>query len=152
MKYKFDFSKQPGKKLNVIEYEGKYKPKISIIMPFYNDKEYIEQSVRCVLNQTFPMFELIIVDDGSKDKESLELLAKVEKWDERITVYHKKNEGLSATRDFGATKSSPSSEYLFFYDSDDLIDNTYLECAYWTLQTNKDASWAYSDSVGFVSI
>ena len=64
MKYKFDFSKQPGKKLNVIEYEGKYKPKISIIMPFYNDKEYIEQSVRCVLNQTFPMFELIIVADG----------------------------------------------------------------------------------------
>ena len=152
MKYKFDFSKQPGKKLNVIEYEGKYKPKISIIMPFYNDKEYIEQSVRCVLNQTFPMFELIIVDDGSKDKESLELLAKVEKWDERITVYHKKNEGLSATRDFGATKSSPSSDYLFFYDSDDLIDNTYLECAYWTLQTNKDASWAYADSVGFGSI
>lgn len=151
MKYKFDFSKQPGRKLNVTEYEGKYKPRISIIMPFYNDKEYIEQSVRCVLNQTFPMFELIIVDDGSKDKESLKLLAEVEKWDERITVYHKKNEGLSATRDYGAKKSSPSSEYLFFFDSDDLIDNTYLECAYWTLQTNKDASWAYADSVGFGS-
>lgn len=36
-----------------------------------------------------------------------------------------------------------------FLDSDDLLEKTYLECAYWTLETNKDAAWAYSDSIGF---
>lgn len=146
---KFNFNLEPGKELKIKEYEGKITPKISIIMPFYNDKDYVEQSVRCVLNQTFPLFELLIIDDGSKDKESLKVLEKVEKLDKRIKVFHKENEGLAATRDYGASKSSKSCDYLFFLDCDDLIEETYLECAYWTLQINKDASWAYSDLVGF---
>lgn len=50
---------------------------------------------------------------------------------------------------FGAEKSADSAKYLLFLDSDDLLENTYLECAYWTLETNKDAAWAYSDSIGF---
>ena len=40
-------------------------------------------------------------------------------------------------------------KYLMILDSDDVIDKTFFECAYWTLETNKKASWAYSDSVGF---
>ncbi len=145
----FDFKLEPGKELKKIEYEGKIEPLISIVMPFYNDKKYITQSVNCVLNQTFPQYELLIIDDGSTDKESLDLLKKIEKLDSRIKVFHKKNEGLAATRDYGAEKSSKSCDYLFFLDCDDLIEETYLECAYWTLETNKEASWAYSDLVGF---
>lgn len=145
----FDFSKEPGKVLNMIKFTKEYEPIISIIMPFYNDKKYIEQTVNSVLNQTFPNYELLIIDDGSKDKESLEKLEEVSKIDKRIKVFHKNNEGLAATRDYGAQKSSKKSRYLFFLDSDDLIEPTYLECAYWTLETNPEASWAYTDSIGF---
>lgn len=145
----FDFTLEPGKQLKK---EGRYeqqKPIISVIMPFYNDKKYIRQAVYSVLNQTFPYFELIIVDDGSKDEESLEELKHIEKIDDRIKVLHKQNEGLAATRDYGANNASGTSKYLFFLDSDDMIEKTYFECAYWTLETNKDAGWAYTDSVGF---
>ncbi len=145
----FDFTKEPGRTLQKIEFDNKEKTLVSIVMPFYNDKNYIRQSVNSVLNQTFPCFELIIVDDGSKDEESLKVLDEVSKLDERIKVFHKENEGASAARDYGASKSSEESKYLFFLDDDDLIEPTYLECAYWTLETNEKATWAYTDSVGF---
>ena len=146
---KFDFSKEPGKELKKIEFTTKTEPIISIIMPFYNDKKYIRQAVSSVLNQTFPCFELLIIDDGSKDKESLEELEKVAKLDERIKVFHKENEGVSATRDYGAKRAAKDSKYLVFLDSDDLLNETFLETCYWTLETNQKAIWAYTDSVGF---
>lgn len=149
----FDFTNEPGKSLEKPrKYETMNKPVVSVIMPFYNDKDYIEQSVNCILNQTFPLFELLIVDDGSTDKESLDLLSQIEKIDNRIKVLHKQNEGLAATRDYGANHSSSDSKYLMFLDSDDIIDKTFIECAYWTLETNKEASWAYSDVIGFGEI
>lgn len=144
----FDYTLQPGKKLEKKEYI-KQEPIISVIMPFYNDKEYIEQAVNSILNQTFPLFELLIIDDGSKDEESLKKLSEIEKMDDRIKVLHKENEGLAATRDYGVKHSSKSTKYLMILDSDDMIDKTFMECAYWTLETNTKASWAYSDSVGF---
>lgn len=147
----FDYTNEPGKILKKIEYKEE-EPIISVIIPFYNDKDYIKQSVTCILNQTFPLFEILIIDDGSKDKESLEVLKEVEHIDSRIKVFHKQNEGLSATRDYGAAQASSCTKYLVFCDSDDLLDKTFIECAYWTLETNKEASWAYSDSVGFDSM
>lgn len=146
----FDYTLEPGKTIEKREFENNInEPKISIIMPYYNDKLYIEQTINSLLNQTFPMFEIIIVDDGSKDEESIKKLAEIEKIDSRIKVFHKKNEGASVARDYAASKISKSSKYLVFLDSDDLLEKTYLECAYWTLETNKDASWCYTDSVGF---
>lgn len=144
----FDYSLEPGRKLEAANYK-KHNPLVSVIIPFYNDEKYIEQSILCILNQTFPYFEVIIVDDGSKDKKSLNKLDEVSKLDDRIKVFHKKNEGLAATRDYGASKSCETSKYFLFIDSDDLIEKTYLECAYWALETNINAGWAYSDSVGF---
>ena len=73
----FDFSKEPGKKLEKQEYETKMEPVISIITPFYNSGKYIRQTVNSILNQTFPNFELLIIDDGSKDEESLKELEKI---------------------------------------------------------------------------
>lgn len=149
MEKQFDFSLEPGlKKYEKSEYIKK-EPVISVIIPFYNSGKYIEQTVVSVLNQTFPYYEILIIDDGSKDEESLNKLLEIEKMDNRIKIYHKENEGLAATRDFGATKSSETSKYLMFLDDDDLIEPTFFECAYWTLETNKEASWAYSDSIGF---
>ena len=145
----FNFSLEPGKRiLNKNRYEEN-RIVISVIIPFYNSKKYIEQTIISVLNQTFPYFEILIIDDGSTDKESLEKLEEVRKLDSRIKIYHKNNEGLASTRDYGAKKASEASKYLMFLDDDDLIEPTFLECAYWTLETNREATWAYTDSVGF---
>ncbi|MCI8482682.1 MAG: glycosyltransferase [Clostridia bacterium] len=145
----FDYTLQPGEKLKNIPQYNEQEPIISVIMPFYNDKDYIQQTVNSVVNQTFPYFELLIIDDGSTDKQSIEILHEIEKLDSRIRILHKKNEGIAATRDYGVSKSSDSTKYLLILDSDDVIDKTFLECTYWTLETNQEASWAYSDSVGF---
>lgn len=147
----FDFSLIPGKTLKerkqILE---SFAQEITIITPFYNTrKELILGTAFSILNQTYPYFEWLIIDDGSTNKESLETLKEIEKIDDRIKVFHKQNEGLAQTRDYGAKKASESSKYLLFIDDDDLISPTYVECAYWTLQTNKEASWCYSDSVGF---
>lgn len=145
----FNFSLQPGKKIyKKIEY-NEQKPIISVIIPFYNSRKYIEQTIITVLNQTFPYYEILIIDDGSKDEASLKKLEEIEKMDSRIKVFHKQNEGLAATRDFGASHASECTKYLMFLDDDDLIEPTFFECAYWTLETNKEASWAYADSLGF---
>lgn len=146
----FNFELEPGKKLERENYEPK-SPEISVIVPFYNDEKYIEQTVNCILNQTYPYFELLIIDDGSKDEASLEKLKNIEKLDYRIKIFHKQNEGLAATRDYGASVALETTKYLLFLDSDDLIEKTFMECAYWTLETNKDAAWAYADSIGFDS-
>ena len=151
-KNNFNFNLQPGKQLKKFNFRNDYEPLITIIMPFYNDKDTIEQSVYSVLNQTFPAFELLIIDDGSEDKESLKKLSEIEELDNRIQVLHKENGGASKARDFGVKQSCKSSKYIVFLDSDDLIEPTYLECAYWTLETHKEASWAYTDSIGFEDV
>lgn len=145
----FKFSLEPGiKRYENSDYMDQ-NPIISVVVPFYNSGKYIEQTINSVLNQTFPYYEILIVDDGSKDEESLKKLEEVGKLDNRIKVFHKDNEGLAATRDFGASKSADTCKYLMFLDDDDLIEPTFLECAYWTLETNSEAAWAYSDSIGF---
>lgn len=144
-----DYKLYPGRKRERnVEYE-KEKAIISIITPYYNTNKYIDETVNSVLNQTFPYFEWIIVDDGSTNEKDIKKLEDIRKRDSRIKVYHKKNEGPSAARDYGASLISKNSKYLLFLDSDDLINETYLECAYWTLETNLEASWAYTDTLNF---
>ena len=147
---KFDYTLYPGRELyGKAKYTKKESPVISIITPYFNSKKYIEVTANSILSQTFPCFEWLIVDDGSTDKDSLEKLKKIEEMDDRIRVFHKNNEGLAATRDYGANLSCETSKYLVFLDDDDVINRTFLECAYWTLETNKKASWAYVDVVNF---
>ena len=147
----FDFKLEPGRVLNKQrDVENKIEPQVSIITPFYNTKrELIQQTANAILNQTYPYFEWLIIDDGSTNQQSLKDLDEIKKMDDRIRVIHKQNEGLAQTRDYGARHSCESSKYLLFIDDDDLILNTFVECAYWTLQTNKGATWVYSDSIGF---
>lgn len=145
-----DYNKRPGKKIEKIgEVINTVKPTISIITPFYNSAKTIDETANCVFSQTYPFFEWIIVDDGSKDKESLDKLKELEKSDKRIKIFSKKNEGPSLARDYGIKKTSKDTKYVFFLDSDDLIDKTMLECLYWTLETHPDASFAYTTIVNF---
>ena len=125
-------------------------PLISIITPFFNAEEYIEETAKSVLRQTFSNFEWIIVDDGSS-KEAKEKLKQIERLDKRIKIFSYSNEpkGPAQARDFGIRNSAKSSKYIVFLDADDLYNKTFLECSYWTLETHPEASWTYSDSINF---
>lgn len=147
-KYFWNYQAQPGKVLsNMYIKNFNCTPLVSIITSYYNAHEFMEQTINCVLNQTFPYWEWIIVDDGSTNEDSIEYLKKVELIDTRIKVYHKQNEGLAKGRDYAIKYSK--TDYILPLDSDDLIEPTYIETLYFTLETNKQAAWAFTNSVGF---
>lgn len=145
-----DFNKRPGGTIKRIgELENDLKPTISIITPFYNGGKTLNETANSIFNQTYPFFEWIIIDDGSTDKNSLNKLEELSKIDSRIRVLHKENGGPSQARDFGISKSSEYSKYIYFLDCDDIIENTALEIMYWTLETHKEASFAYPSIINF---
>ncbi|MDE6947615.1 MAG: glycosyltransferase [Anaeroplasmataceae bacterium] len=143
----FDFSKQPGKRKYDRGLVTEGNPRVSIITPFYNAGKYFEQTWNSVLNQTFPWFEWIIIDDGSTDKNSLNVLKELANKDARIKVFHKSNGGVSTARNEGILKSI--TDIVVPLDADDLLAPTFLEITYWALYFNPEYSWAYTDSVGF---
>ena len=93
---------------------------LSIIVPIYNGERYLRKCIDSILSQTYTDFELILVDDGSKDS-SLEICREYEKNDSRVVVFHKENAGLVAARKSGV--SIAKGEYIGFVDCDDYIDD-----------------------------
>lgn len=93
-------------------------PKISIIVPVYQVEKYLKKCVESILTQTYQNFELILVDDGSTDK-SPEICDEFAKFDDRIVVIHKNNEGVSVARNIGLDIAK--GEYIGFVDGDDYI-------------------------------
>ena len=93
---------------------------ISIIIPVYKVADYLQQCVESVLNQTYKDFEIILVDDGSPDICST-LCDDFAKQNDRIIVIHKKNGGLSETRNIGLQYAS--AKYVLFVDSDDWLND-----------------------------
>ena len=143
----FDYSMMPGTKLNKNLSNNSGEPIISIITGYYNCKKYIRETANSIINQTFPYWEWIIVNDGSTEEGTKETLEEIAKLDNRIKIYNEKNRGRIKTRDFAISKAK--CDLLFILDADDAIDRTMLECSYWTLQTNPKASWVYADLVNF---
>ena len=145
-----DYTKKPGQKIETIgKVLNNEKSTISVITPFYNGGKTLMETANALFSQTYPYFEWIIVDDGSKDEESLKKLAELEKMDKRIHVYHKENGGPSIARDYAIEKSSKETKYLYFLDCDDIPSKTMIECLYWTLETHPDCSFAYTTMVNF---
>lgn len=101
-------------------------PKVSIIVPVYNQSKEINRCVQSLVNQTISDLEIILVDDGSTDGSSGICDSYAEKY-ENIRVIHKKNGGLSSARNTGVRASK--GEYIAFVDSDDWIErDTYAYC------------------------
>lgn len=98
---------------------------LSIIVPVYNVKTYIDRCIKSILTQSYRDFELILIDDGSTDGSSL----LCDEWalrDKRIVVLHKVNEGVSAARNSGLDVAN--GDYITFVDSDDFMaPETYFE-------------------------
>ena len=102
-------------------------PKISIIIPIYNSEEFLEECLNSLLMQTFKNFEIICINDGSTDN-TLEILKKFEKLDDRIHVLTQNNFGPAIARNIGMNISK--GEYLIFLDSDDIFEKTMIEELY----------------------
>lgn len=98
---------------------GNNTPKLSIIVPVYNVKDYLDKCISSILSQTFRDFELIIVDDGSTDG-SEDICDSYAKSDQRIQVYHQENQGQAVARNFAIRIAK--GEYLGFVDSDDWVE------------------------------
>ncbi|MFN5562715.1 MAG: glycosyltransferase family 2 protein [Pseudanabaena sp.] len=90
-------------------------PRVSVIMPVYNVEKYIAETISSVLAQTFTDFELLIIDDESKDR-SIEICESFT--DQRVKIIHQKNRGLAGARNTGIRHAQ--GEYLAFLDSDDV--------------------------------
>lgn len=107
---------------------GDVMPKVSVIVPVYNVEKYLESCIDCILNQTFSDFDLILVDDGSTDASS-DICDEYEKKDNRIHVIHQQNGGSSNARNTGLVYAlhHSTSEWITWVDSDDLINNRYIE-------------------------
>ena len=96
----------------------------SIIVPVYNSEEYLDKCIQSILKQTYSTFEVILVDDGSKDK-SLQICKEYANTDNRVKVLSFDNAGVSAARNRGIEEAR--GQYIVFIDSDDIVDKRLLE-------------------------
>lgn len=99
-------------------------PAISVIVPVYNAEKYLHRCVDSILNQTFTDLEVLLINDGSTDSSGIicdEYVAN----DSRVRVFHKENEGVSATRQFGLIVAL--GDYSIQIDSDDWIESDMFE-------------------------
>lgn len=93
--------------------------RLSIIIPVYNNENYLRPTLQSVLAQTYPDFEVLVVDDGSTDS-SLAICQKFAQKDKRLRVIHKENGGVSSARNRGLEEAA--GQYIAFVDGDDCID------------------------------
>ena len=123
-----DYSKKPGERIEMIgTVINTEKPTISIVTPFYNGGKTLMETANAVFSQTYPHFEWIIVDDGSRE-ECAAICDSLAKTDDRIRVIHKQNKGPGFARNTGM--EAATGEYIGFVDSDDFVELTMMEKLY----------------------
>ena len=114
-------------------------PTISVILPFYNHLEWTNQAVKSVLTQSYQDYEIILIDDGSREdyrrKYGIE--------DERIKFYTQENKGRSAARNVGLRMAK--GKYITFLDSDDLYLPNKLEKQHKVLEDTPETGMAYTN-------
>lgn len=107
---------------------------ISVVVPVYNVKPYLERCVNGILNQTYKLLEIILVDDGSTDGSG-DLCESFKSVDNRVRVIHKQNAGLGYARNSGLEICT--GKYVAFVDSDDEVTSTLISDLYVGLTSNK---------------
>lgn len=107
--------------------------KVSIIIPVYNAKDFLDDCIKSLLNQTLNSCEFIFVDDGSTDN-SAEIIDEYKIKDNRIILISQSNKGISEARNSGIAVAK--GEYIGFVDNDDFVKNNMFECLYEIAQKN----------------
>ena len=114
---------------------------ISVVIPVYNSAKFLAATIQSLQAQTYSDWELMIVDDGSKD-QSLAVAEEFQRNDRRISVFPQPNAGVSATRNLGLAKSSAAFPYVLWLDNDDLLAPGALQTLLSLLEAHPDASGA----------
>ena len=99
-------------------------PKISVLVPIYNAEKYLHRCIDSILAQTFTDFELLLIDDGSKDCSGT-ICDEYAVKDPRVRVFHKENGGVSKARNIGIDNAQ--GEWITFVDSDDWVREDFLQ-------------------------
>jgi len=105
--------------------------KFSVLIPVYNVERYLKECVDSVLNQSYPAYEIILIDDGSTDGSG-RICEEYTQRDGRIKVYHQENQGLLMARRSAVKKAK--GDYYIFLDSDDYWDNDLLQTVNKTIE------------------
>jgi glycosyltransferase involved in cell wall biosynthesis len=120
-------------------------PLVSIVIPLYNQGEFLSDSVGSVLSQTYKNIEVIIVEDGSTDGTTPDIADKFQS--NIVRVIHKKNEGLAMARNTGIEDSK--GEFVIPLDADDKLDPTFVEKTISSIQENNNIAVVYTDQMFF---
>ena len=122
-------------------------PILSIITPYYNTGAVFLETAKTVLAQSLQQWEWVIVNDGSTNSEALAVLDRFRNVDPRIKVVDQVNAGLAGARNTGIRETH--APFIFFLDSDDLLEPTALEILLWKVCTDERLSFATSYLIGF---
>ncbi|MFB2917415.1 glycosyltransferase family 2 protein [Aerosakkonema funiforme] len=114
-------------------------PKVSVVIPAYNAMRYLPATLDSVFNQTYTDFEILIIDDGSKD-ETVEWVAQIT--DPRVKLISQQNKGVSEARNAGIANAR--GEYIALLDADDLWEPTKLEKQVRCLEDNPAVGLVYT--------
>lgn len=98
--------------------------KVAVVIPYYNSGRFLYETVQSVKSQTCKASEIIVIDDGSDDPESLDTLDSL-KSDEEIKIIRKENGGVSSARNFGISEAN--SDFIVPLDADDLLHPTFIQ-------------------------
>lgn len=117
--------------------------KVSVIIPCYNQGEYIDDCIQSVFKQTYKNIEIVLVNDGSTDKLTNMKINEIKNKFQIIIVLEIKNSGLSSARNYGINNST--GDYILPLDADDIIHPEYIEKAAKVLNGNTNVGIVYSD-------
>ncbi len=110
-------------------------PKVSIIIPCFNQEQFLEDTLKSVFNQTYDNWECLIIDDESTDS-STNIAERWCKQDSRYKLFQKKNGGISSARNYGLNHAT--GDYIQFLDGDDLLCNNKLDTSLTHAKNNEE--------------
>ena len=139
-KDKFPFVEEMPKDEYTKVYEGE-KDLLSVVIPYYNLGKTLPETIDSIKETEYKKYEIIIVNDGSTDQESIDVLKQYEN-DEKIRIINIKNKGLANARNVGA--EAAKGEFVAFIDADDKIDKTFYPKAINILHQYDNVSYVYS--------
>lgn len=114
-------------------------PLVSVVIPYYNDGKYIHETLESIQHQTYKNVEIILVDDGSTEKESIRIFDDLKKIG--FQTYRQKNAGPSAARNLGISHSR--GKYILPVDADDKIRPIYIEKAVHYMESHTQCGIVY---------
>ncbi len=117
-------------------------PLATVVIPYYNRADTIDDTLNSLQKQTYQNFEVILVDDGSTDPDSIQKLKEIQYHKQKIKIIRQENQGVAAARNYGIRNAL--GKYIICLDSDDLLEPTYIEKSILILETDPEISLTYT--------